>query len=265
MLTRISFGILGLLAIALAVVWVGIGEDSRMVEKEENFSSRSIENGASIYAEACSGCHGIQGQGIPGVAPSLNSAAFFTTRVEEVGWNGDLRSYVESTVNAGRPVGSGQYSAVMPTWGQEYGGPLRPDQVGDVASFVLNWEATALAEGEEVAGPVATPTPLPADASPVEIGQAVYAAQGCAGCHGEPGGQGLVAPNLGGLASRAGDTVDGQSAEEYIRTSIINPNAYIVPECPTGACAPGIMPQNYEQVLSEQELEGLVQYLLTLE
>ncbi len=189
----------------------------------------------------CIGCHGVQGQGIPGVAPALNSEAFFTTRLKEVGYTGSLRSFIESTVNAGRPVGSGQYSAKMPTWGQAYGGPLRPDQVRDVASFILNWEATAVAAGQAVTGTQATPTPAAVvSGDPIDIGKAAYAAKGCAGCHGEPGGAGGgIGPNLGGIATRAGSTVAGQSAEEYIHTSIVNPNAYIVPECPTGACAAG--------------------------
>lgn len=264
MLRRITIGFISLLAISAVIFAIGLGEDARMAEREANFAGRSVENGATIFWDACSGCHGLQGQGIPGVAPALNSQAFFTTRLQEVGWSGSLRAYIESTVEAGRPVGSGLYSAVMPTWGQTYGGPLRPDQIKDVASYVLNWEAAALASGEElVAAP--TPTPLPPDASPVDIGKAVYAAQGCAGCHGEPYGAGLIGPNLGGVASRAGDTLPGQSAEEYIHTSIVSPNAYIVPECPNGPCPSGVMPPTYEQNLSEVELDGLVQYLLTLE
>ena len=155
----------------------------------------------------------------------------------------------------------------MPTWGQTYGGPMRPDQIKDVASFVLNWEATAVGAGQAVTGTQATPTPAAVvSGDPVDIGKAAYAAKGCAGCHGEPGGAGGgIGPNLGGLATRAGSTVAGQSAEEYIHTSIVNPNAYIVPECPTGACAAGLMPQNFGQTLAPEELDGLVQYLLTLE
>jgi len=263
MLTRISLGAFALLAIAAVILIVGVGEDARMVEKEASFAGRSIENGATIFMDACTGCHGIQGEGIPGVAPALNAKAFFSTRLEEVGWAGSQRDFIESTVSAGRPVGSGQYSAVMPTWGQSYGGPLRPDQVHDVASYILNWEEMALQKAKAPAA--VQPTPLPEGASPLEIGQAVYAAQGCAGCHGEPGGTGLIGPNLGGVATRAADRVPGQSAEEYIHTSIVQPNAFVVPDCPAGACPANVMPQTYEASLSEAELDGLVQYLLTLE
>jgi len=262
MMTKITVGIIALLAMAtIFVLFVARDEPARLPAEEANFAARSVENGALLFEANCVGCHGVQGKGIPGVAPSLNSPEFFTTRLQEVGYTGSLRSFIEGTVNAGRPVDSGQYSAKMATWGQEYGGPLRPDQISDLASFVLNWETTAVT-GEPVAAEP-TPTPLASDASPVEIGAAAYTAQGCAGCHGEPGGAGLVGPNLGGLATRAGSTVPGLSAEEYIHQSIVQPNAYVVPECPSGPCAANLMPQTYEQTLSPAELDGLVQYLLT--
>lgn len=261
-LLKITVGIVVAFGIALAMTYVGYGELNRLSEREANFAGRSVENGAKLFETNCIGCHGVQGQGIPGVGPVLNSEAFFTTRLEEVGYAGTLESYIELTVAAGRPVGSGQYAAVMPTWGEEYGGPMRPDQVRDVADFILNWEATAAAGGE------AAPTEevvVDPNADPVEIGKAVYAANGCAGCHGEPGGAGVIGPNLGGIATRAGETVAGLSAEEYIHESIVQPNAYIVPACPTGPCAPNLMTQTLGDTLSEAELNGLVQYLLTLE
>ena len=27
----------------------------------------------------------------------------------------------------------------MPTWSQDYGGPMRPDQIRDLVNFVMNW------------------------------------------------------------------------------------------------------------------------------
>ncbi len=198
-LLKITVGIVVAFGIALAVTYVGYGELDRLSEREANFEGRAVENGAKLFETNCIGCHGVQGQGIPGVGPTLNSEAFFTTRTQEVGYSGSLESYIELTVAAGRPVGSGQYAAVMPTWGEEYGGPLRPDQVRDLAAFVLNWEATAVGGGE------AAPTEevvIDPNADPVEIGKAVYAANGCAGCHGEPGGAGIIGPNLAGVATR---------------------------------------------------------------
>ena len=267
-LVKITVGILVVLGIAGVFLWVSYTDMSpagtRMADQEENWAGRAIENGANTFATNCTGCHGIQGQGIPGVAPSLNSAAFFTTRLQEVGYTGSLRSYIESTVNAGRPVGSGLYSAKMPTWGQAYGGPLRPDQVSDIASFILNWEATATAP-VTATQPVTSTTTAPVVAgTPEEQGKAAYAKYGCAGCHGEPGGTGLVGPNLGGIATNGATRIPGTSAQDYIHESIVNPNAFIAPECPGGACASGIMPQNFAQKMSPEELDALIVYLLTL-
>jgi mono/diheme cytochrome c family protein len=223
--------------------------------------ARSAQNGAGIFETYCTGCHGTQGEGIPGVGPTLNSSHFFTQRLKEIAYTGSLRSYIESTVAAGRPASS-QYSAKMPTWGQEFGGPLRPDQVGDVASFILNWEKTAVVQ------PGGTATPLPTGASPEERGKALFLGDktGCKACHAidtEPTAKGLVGPNLTKIGTEAATMVAGQSARDYIHDSIVNPSAFIAPNCPSGPCA-DVMPKDFGQKLSQQELDDLVAYLLSL-
>ena len=263
-LLKITVGIVVAFGIALAVVYTGYGELDRLSRYEDRFAGRSIENGAKLFETNCIGCHGVQGQGIPGVAPALNSEAFFTTRLQDVGYSGSLQSYIELTIASGRPVGSGQYAAVMPTWGEEYGGPLRPDQVGDLASYILNWESTAVAAGGGGETTATAPAAIDTSGDPVEVGKAVYAANGCAGCHGEPGGAGIIGPNLAGVATRGPEEVPGLTAEEYIHQSIVDPNAFIVAQCPAGPCQPNLMPQTFGTTLSEAELNGFVQYLLTL-
>ncbi|MER2597965.1 MAG: c-type cytochrome [Caldilineales bacterium] len=269
MMTKLTVGILSLLLTSLVfVIFVARPEAARLPAEEINFNARAIENGALIFEANCIGCHGIQGKGIPGVAPALNDAQFFTTRLTEVGYVGSLRSYIEGTVNAGRPVGSGQYSAKMATWGKAYGGPLRPDQISDVASYILNWEATALGTGTALTQTVTTGPTIDETLPPVELGKAVYAANGCAGCHGDPsiGSAGVVGPTMTGIASRAGNEVSGTSAADYIRQSILQPNAHIVAQCPTGACAnPSVMPATFSTTIPPKQLDGLVEYLLTLE
>jgi cytochrome c len=69
-----------------------------------------------------------------------------------------------------------------------------------------------------------------------------------------------VGPVLDGLASRAGDQVEGVSAEEYIRQSILDPNAYVVE-----GFTEGIMPQTFGDTLTEGQIDGLIAFLLTLE
>lgn len=82
---------------------------------------------------------------------------------------------------------------------------------------------------------------------------------GCQVCHSaEPGDNG-VGPTLYGVASRAGDRVEGLTAELYLRQSILLPDQYIVDGWPSGQMLP-----IYLDRLSEQELDALVTYLLTL-
>ena len=268
MMTKITVGIVALLLMAsIFVLFVARGETARLPAEESNFSARSIENGALIFQTNCIGCHGVQGKGLPGVAPALNTPEFFTNRLKEVGYAGSLRSFIESTVNSGRPVGSGKYSAKMATWGKDYGGPLRPDQIHDVASFILNWEATAVGTAVTTTTPT-TPTAASAideTLPPVELGKAVFQANACSGCHGEPGvTPAAVGPDLSHIGTDAATRIAGKSAEEYIHESIINPNAFLAPKCPNGACSPGLMPQDFGTKISPKQLDGLIQYLLSL-
>lgn len=88
----------------------------------------------------------------------------------------------------------------------------------------------------------------------------IGSAPGCVTCHSLEEGQVLVGPSLHGIASRAGDRVEGQSAADYIHNSIVNPNAYVVE-----GFQEGLMYQNYAQDLTEEQINDLVAYLLTLE
>ena len=52
----------------------------------------------------------------------------------------------------------------------------------------------------------------------------------------------------------------GLSAEEYLLESILDPNAYIV-----DGFEPDVMLQNYDELLTEEEIANLVAFLLSLE
>jgi mono/diheme cytochrome c family protein len=262
MTTRIFIGLIVFLALASLVMVVALGEGQRMETFDQAFNARSIENGAALFQTNCQGCHGIQGKGIAGVAPALNSFNFFNNRLDEVGYTGSLASYIEGTISAGRPIKSADWPRPMPTWSQEFGGPLRKDQIEDLSTYILNWRESALAEG-----PAATPPPVSDD--PVVRGQQIFLGTGgCAGCHtvaGLEGAAGQVGPELTHIASIAAERVAGQSASEYLHTSILQPSAYVVADCPNGPCADNVMPQNFGERLTQQEIDDLVTFLLTLE
>jgi mono/diheme cytochrome c family protein len=159
----------------------------------------------------------------------------------------------EQYVGNGRPA--------MPAWSEAYGGPLRDDQIREIAKFVLNWESTAM--GSYVP---ATPAAAAADAQsddPVVRGQAVYLANGCGGCHALGSiSAGIVGPALNTIGTDAGTRVPDLSAEEYILTSILDPQAFIASECPSGPCPENVMPKNFNELISEEQLNDLVTFLM---
>jgi mono/diheme cytochrome c family protein len=278
---KIVLGILSSLAAIVLMTILLLTEETRMEAQTASWEGREIENGAALYYNNCASCHGPDGRGLPGVAPALNSHYFFTNRLEDVGWAGSLSDYVELTVAAGRPSKiNTQWAQMMPTWGVTYGGPLREDQVRAVTAYVINWEAAALAQTAEedpwqpfrdVRKPVeeqtiGEPGEPPAEVSAPTEGprdpEVLFTTMTCIACHNlavdqTPTSRGPVGPNFGNLYELAQTRVAGMSAEEYIHQSIVAPNAYIVE-----GYISGIMPQTFDQQMSEEEINAMVTWLI---
>ncbi|MEL6269701.1 MAG: cytochrome c [Chloroflexota bacterium] len=90
----------------------------------------------------------------------------------------------------------------------------------------------------------------------------------CASCHSvDASGLRLVGPTMWGLTetgeARIAETGD-ESVPAYIYNSIVNPGAYIVPADEGGPYPENLMPPNYSELLTEEELNHLVAYILTL-
>lgn len=115
--------------------------------------------------------------------------------------------------------------------------------------------------------PADTTAEEPAPVGDAANGEALFAqpvigannAPGCITCHSLEPDVVIVGPSQAGLATRAETRVPGQSAEEYIRTSITEPNAYVVE-----GFVEGLMYQNYATDLTTEEINDLVAYTLTL-
>jgi mono/diheme cytochrome c family protein len=192
------------------------------------------------------------------LCPPLNDAHFFTDRLKEVGWSGTLEDYIVATVSSGRLQSTrpDQYAGggkpAMPAWSDQFGEPLREDQIRNIASFVMNWESTAKGQVSlvEIASPVS--------ADPVARGQTVFRSNGCIGCHTLGTiSSGVVGPNLTQIGTVAATRKEGMTAEEYIRESILNPNAFVVDTYPQD-----VMPQNFSEVIPQDQLDDLVAFLL---
>ena len=88
----------------------------------------------------------------------------------------------------------------------------------------------------------------------------IGASAGCQICHSLEPDVILVGPSLYGIADAAGLRVPGLDAAEYLRESIIDPDAYVVDGFPAGQ-----MLSDFATRLSDDEIGNLVTFLLTLE
>ncbi len=81
----------------------------------------------------------------------------------------------------------------------------------------------------------------------------------CSTCHSLEPGVTIVGPSLATVGTEAGTRVDGVSAENYLRKSITDPDSFVV-----DGFASGLMTMDYATQLTEEQIQDLVAYMLTL-
>lgn len=270
---------LGTVSIILGTAVLGVialNEPARMEEFTEAFRARQIENGAALFEANCRTCHGPQGRGIQGVAPALNSADLFDgTRLENIGFAGTTEDFVRATIASGRPVPSQgtDYPQRMPTWSEEFGGPLKTYQIEQLVAFVMNWEEEALAraeptpsvpEGETVGTDITVELP---EGDPERGQELAEGGLGCAGCHilsatGPPWEGGPEQPGVGARGEQRiqqeNYTGEAETAEQYLIESVVRTDAHVVE-----GFQPGIMPPDFGDRLTAQDLADLIAYMNT--
>ncbi|MDE2750349.1 MAG: c-type cytochrome [Chloroflexota bacterium] len=212
------------------------------------------------------------------------------TRLAQVGWAGDLRGYIITTLIHGRP-GSGNVwpnSEGMAAWSQTAGGALRQDQIEDLAEYILNWDKGAgwafedyisvaqygkpLADGSLPSEP---PPPPAGDnvlgilarweadevAGSAVSGESLYDKEfGCTDCHRD----GASAPDTIGTFTRVTSErltlpqFAGYSFEQYVIESVVRPGDYVV-----DSYSSGLMPANFGARMTDQQLADIVAFLMT--
>lgn len=105
---------------------------------------------------------------------------------------------------------------------------------------------------------MASCAPEPPATDPIARGRQVYRQLGCGSCH-EPNlfGQRL-GPPLDHIDTVAETRRPGMSAADYLKESILDPGAYLVPGYQDS------MPRGIGRDLTPTDLEALVAYLLSL-
>jgi len=102
--------------------------------------------------------------------------------------------------------------------------------------------------------------PEPRATESVARGRQVYRDQSCGTCH-EAGPANLfrpVGPDLSHIGTVAEARRPGVTAEEYLRQSVLDPGAFVVPGYPDS------MPRGFGDRLSRDDVDALVAYLLSL-
>ncbi len=234
--------IAAVLVTALLLV-IFLGEPARMQAETRAQRGESISRGALQYDAYCAGCHGERGEGLPGIYPPLNVEDLWTGR-EEIAFYGTLEDYVALNISAGHP---GQR---MPSWSQEFGGPLRDDQIADLTNYVLNWQGPQPpGTREQVAAPGPTePEAEATPAAPMEPAGAGDPAKGeelfvksCSSCHNPDAKGGSLGPTLVSADLAAQN-------DDFLRDTIINGR--------TGTAMPP-----WGSVLGAQDVEDVIAWL----
>ena len=231
----------------------------------------------------CTNCHTLLGEGAY-YAPDLTKIA--AQRGREY-----LRAFIK---NPSAFYDEQKYRRVMPrqglsdreiddvitflTWISKIdtqGWPPRPILVSGSAIPGANLApATAASAAEAGTAPTGvSDRPRAASDDPVARGQALFnaPAAGCFACHSVAPGVNLAGPTLAGLGARAEATIkqpaykgSARDAQGYIRESIANPHAYLVPGPTYSAGGRSFMPDHFEKTLKPEQIDALVAYLATL-
>lgn len=273
---QILLGALLVLATSVIVLVYGMSEQQRMAEALQAQQGRKIEQGATLFDAQCARCHGPQGKGTPGLCPPLNDRNFFDNRLAAVGWSGTLEDYIVATASSGRLVSTrpqlypGQGMPAMPAFSDQFGGPLRTDQIRMIAAYIINWKdtATTVEVPPTPSGPtVGTDITKQLPQGDAQHGQALVAQFGCTACHiaAPTGPAWMPTPDQPGIGARAQTrftqpdyTGKATNAEQYLFEAIVNPSAYLVPNFQD------IMPKTFATQLTDQDMADIIAYLLTI-
>jgi nitric oxide reductase subunit C len=220
------------------------------------------------HRQNCTNCHTLLGEGAY-YAPDLTQIA--TQRGAPY-----LRQFMKNPATFYSEERDGR---LMPTL------KLSDQEIDDVIAF-LSWVSRIdtngwpprpiLVKGSAVpgvAGALGLPPPAAVSQDPVELGRAAFNATppGCSACHSIVPGVSVVGPTLAGIPATATARIAGADyrgkatdAAGFIREAIVDPNAHVLAGPTFAAGGRSLMPGDYGQTLTPEQIDHIVAYLLTL-
>jgi mono/diheme cytochrome c family protein len=120
-------GLLATQLIVFGLAFYMLNEPTRIVTAQTDILHTQLDDAMTLYAENCSVCHGLAGEGI-GANPALNNPALQTMPYD------DLAKTIER----------GRFNTAMPAWSKEDGGPLSDYQISELVNLIQSgdWNAT---------------------------------------------------------------------------------------------------------------------------
>ncbi len=191
-------GILATVMIAAGLMLYAVQEPQRIIEAQAAQLNWDLDEAMTLYAENCSVCHGLAGEGI-GAIPALDNAA--------------LRDSDPASLE--KIIARGLFNTSMPAWSLEDGGSLGDYQIEQMVLLVQNGDWLAVQERVVNMG-LAPRIPFSAEADPTTLelvktlpegeilaqGVTVFA-ESCVACHGADGTGSSLAPALNDPLVRA--------------------------------------------------------------
>jgi nitric oxide reductase subunit C len=263
--TRIFF-VAGTTVFAVIFIALTIHSHMRFAEltNADAITPQVIEGKHVWHRKNCINCHTLLGEGAY-FAPDL-------TKITQHRGEAYLRQFLKDPA---KYYSEERHGRLMPNPN------LSDEQITAVIAF-LDWVSRIDNQGwpprpilVTAASPqgivLGTSVPEAASADPVALGETLFkrTPPACFGCHSLQQGVILVGPSLAGLATRTEALLtsadykgSAKSLPDYIRESIIDPHAHIVPGQTFSAGGRSIMPA-YDTMLKPEEIDQLVAYLAT--
>jgi len=219
--------------IVLALAFYILLEPGRIQSAQTNTLAVQLNDSMSLYAENCSVCHGLQGEGI-GSIPPLDSPALRTM----------------PSTDLFKTISRGRFNTSMPAWSQEDGGPLSDYQITEMVALIQsgNWSTT---RDRVVNLGLAPLVPFTTEPDPILLEKVgtlpqgdilqtaikIFAAQ-CVSCHGADGLGTKIAPVLNDPQVRE------KSVDELTRTVTLG--------------SAGTLMAGWNNVLTSEEIAAMV-------
>jgi len=115
--------------------------------------------------------------------------------------------------------------------------------------------------------------PLTGNENPMALGERLFRSvtPACNACHSVAPGVNMAGPSLAGIGERAEKTIGAKDykgkakdVQGYIRESIVQPSAHLVPGAMYSANGVSFMPNTYGKSLTPEQIDQLAAYLVTL-